>query len=236
MIYFGTENETARGRWVKSTLEKIPPGKKILDAGAGEAPYKKYCSHLIYVSQDFGKYDGKGNMVGQQMGSWNPPPLDIVSDIISIPQPSRSFDAIICTEVLEHIPEPLLALKEFNRLLKPGGRLILTAPFCSFTHFAPYFHYSGFSRYFFEKHLPRLGFKINKITPNGNYFSFLAQELHRVPGVGKKYGGSRMSKIEANARDRILRMLRRFSKRDTGSWEFCTFGYHVYAIKNAAKA
>jgi len=49
---FGTDNEARRISWVTGILSKIPPGKKILDAGAGEMPFRQYCSHLRYTSQD----------------------------------------------------------------------------------------------------------------------------------------------------------------------------------------
>ena len=134
----GTKNLTDRQLWVKNTLAKVSKGSRILDAGAGECQYKKYCTHLNYVSQDFNEYKGDGNGAGMQTGIWDTTSIDIVSDIISIPEPDQSFDAIFCTEVFEHIPDPILAIKEFHRLLKPGGKLIITAPFNSLTHFAPY--------------------------------------------------------------------------------------------------
>ena len=81
--------------------------------------------------------------------------IDLVSDITAIPAPDASFDAILCSEVLEHVPEPTHALDEFARLLKPGGKLILTAPFASFVHMAPYHYCNGFCRYWYEHHLPR---------------------------------------------------------------------------------
>ena len=49
----GTLNESTRQQFVKSTLENLPRGLRILDAGAGECQYRKHCSHLHYVSQDF---------------------------------------------------------------------------------------------------------------------------------------------------------------------------------------
>lgn len=88
----------------------------------------------------------------------------LVSDITMIPAPDASFDAILCSEVLEHVPEPTHALDEFVRLLKPGGTLILTAPFASLVHMAPYHYCSGFSRYWYEHHLPLRGF----LTRPGN--------------------------------------------------------------------
>ncbi len=166
----GTQNEANRMKWVEKTLKEVPHGSRILDAGAGELKYKQYCSHLDYVSQDFAQYDGTGDGAGLQTGQWNQTKLDIVSDITEIPEEDGSFDAILCIEVFEHLPEPVKALREFSRLLKSGGHLILTAPFCSLTHFAPYHFYSGFNRYFYQEHLSEFNFEIKKIDANGNYF------------------------------------------------------------------
>ena len=122
----------------------------------------------MHVAQDFGRYNGKGDGKGLQAGHWNQEGLDIVADITSIPEPDGSFQAVMCVEVLEHIPEPIKALREFRRLLATGGYLIITAPFCSLTHFAPYHFYTGFNRYFYEKHLPEHGFEILELAPNDN--------------------------------------------------------------------
>jgi ubiquinone/menaquinone biosynthesis C-methylase UbiE len=173
MFKVGTTNENAREQWIEETLKKIPEGLTILDAGAGEAQFKKFCSHLRYIAQDFGLYSG-GEDIGLRNASWDNSKLDIVSDITSIPLPDAAVDAIMCTEVLEHIPDPLAALREFNRLIKPGGYLLLTAPFASLTHFAPYHFASGFNRFFYEKHLPEFGFSIDELALNGNYFEYIA--------------------------------------------------------------
>jgi SAM-dependent methyltransferase len=159
----GRGNQQNREIWLEKTLQKIPDNARILDAGAGEQKYKKYCSHLQYNSQDFAQYDGKGDGSGLQTGSWDQSQLDIISDIIHIPEPDSSFDAIMCIEVFEHLPEPIKAIQEFARLLKPGGHLIITAPFCTLTHFAPYHFYTGFNRYFYQEHLPKSGFEIREL-------------------------------------------------------------------------
>src|SRR6266516_3311142 len=130
MAIFGTLNEQRRIDWLKDVLGQIPSGNRILDAGAGEQQFRGLCSHLEYVSQDFAQYDGKGDEQGLQMGSWDQTNLDIVSDIASIPREDGSFDAVMCVEVFEHLPEPVLAIREFSRLLKEGGHLVITAPFC----------------------------------------------------------------------------------------------------------
>src|ERR1700743_2778861 len=126
MITVGTTNSQARDQWITSTLARIPAGLRLLDAGAGQCPYKPACAHLEYISQDFGQYDGKGE-VGVQTGEWDNSKLDIVSDILNIPLPDASVDAVLCTEVFEHIPDPILAIREFSRLLRPAGYLIITA-------------------------------------------------------------------------------------------------------------
>ncbi|MEJ7587416.1 MAG: methyltransferase domain-containing protein [Ferruginibacter sp.] len=227
--FAGTQNEASRLTWLESTLKKIPAGNRILDAGAGELAQKKYCAHLNYVSQDFGQYDGSGDNTGLQTAKWNNTLLDIVSDITEIPEPDKSFDAIMCIEVFEHIPDPISAIKEFSRLLKPGGQVVITAPFCSFTHFAPYHFYTGFNRYFYEKHLTDNGFEIIEITPNGNFFEYVSQELMRIPYCAEKYAGSSISAVNKLAIMKTVLMLNKLSKKDKGSSEFSNFGLHVLA-------
>lgn len=190
-----------------------------------------FCNHLNYVSQDFAKYDPKKMNLGLQMNSWNYGQLDIISDIALIPEPDKSFDAIICTEVLEHIINPREAIKEFGRLLKNNGTLLLSAPFCSLTHFAPYHYYSGFSKFFYEKELAANNFIIQEIIPNGNYFEYLAQELRRLSFVGQKYASHDFSKKEKVLTNNILRSLNQLSKNDHGSSELLCFGYHIVAQK-----
>lgn len=231
MFKVGTNNETIRVKWIEETLKKIPEGFSILDAGAGECQFKKYCSHLKYISQDFAKYDGRGD-VGLQMGSWDNSKLDIISDITSIPLPDNSVDAIMCTEVFEHIPDPLAAIKEFSRLVKPGGYLLITAPFASLTHFAPYHFATGFSRYFYEKHLADNGFNIKDLQFNGNFFEFVAQENRRVKQIANKYSGIRINFLHKLIIHLNLFILQSFSKKDKGSSQLLCFGIHVLAEKS----
>lgn len=67
-----------------------------------------------------------------------------------MPFEDESMDIVLYTEVFEHIKNPISALEEFHRVLRPGGKCILTAPFASLGHMASYY-YSGFSRYWYEK-------------------------------------------------------------------------------------
>lgn len=230
MLTVGLNNESSRDAWIKDVLTALPVGITLLDAGAGECPYKKWCGHLRYIAQDFGKYDGSGGE-GLQTGSWDNSRLDIVSDIASIPMEDASVDAILCTEVLEHIPNPLDALKEFSRMLKPGGKLILTAPFLSFTHFAPYHFSSGFSRFYYQHHLPTLGFEINQLDLSGNFFDFVAQENRRIKWVANKYLGKKINLLEKIIIHLNLFILQKYAKHDHASQDLVCYGIHVLATK-----
>ncbi len=184
------------------------------------------------MSQDFAQYDGTGDGVGLQTGEWDQTKLDIISDICAIPELDSSFDVIMCTEVFEHLPDPLLALKEFSRLLKSDGYLILTAPFCSLTHFAPYHYYTGFSRYFYEKHLPENEFTLLEISQNGNYFEYLAQEVTRFRSMSLKYANKKPSIFDLLSLFGVLRLCDKCSRADTDSNELLCYGYHILARKN----
>ena len=81
----GLTNKLERHEWVKLKILGINPGKRILDARAGEQRYKKWCTHLNYVSQDFSQYDGCGDGKGLHSGRWHTSLVDIVCDITNIP-------------------------------------------------------------------------------------------------------------------------------------------------------
>lgn len=230
----GLDNKTTREVWLDSVLANITPGWRILDAGAGELQYKRFCKHLVYVSQDFARYDGKGNSSGLQTGKWDQSTLDIISDITDIPEPDASFDAIMCIEVLEHVPNPVKALFELYRLLKPGGILIVTTPFCSLTHFAPYFYQTGYGRSFYEYWFNDLGFEIIELKANGNYFEYVAQELRRLPGVAGRYTIGKLARYEKLVIRILLSTLYRLSRGDSGSNELLFYGLQVVARKENA--
>jgi SAM-dependent methyltransferase len=228
----GTQNKANRDQWLKAALMQIAPGSRILDAGAGTLRYKPLCAHLDYVSQDFCQYDGVGDGSGLHgRDDWQQTGIDIVSDIASIPEPDASFDAVMCIEVLEHVPQPVEALRELVRLLRPGGTLILTAPFCALSHMSPYFYQTGYSDNFYRYWLERLGMNVMEVTPNGNYFEYLAQELRRLRSVSERYTSGQLSRLEQIAIRFLLLALARLSESDTDSSELLCYGYHVRAVK-----
>lgn len=226
----GASNESSRQTWLRHQLEKLPRGGVLLDAGAGELKNKKYCSHLIYISQDICEYEGSGDGAALQTKSWDTSKIDIVSDITDMPIEDGHFDAVLCSEVLEHVPDPVSALAELTRVLRPGGTLIITAPFCSLTHFAPYHYATGFNKYWYEYHLKNFGFDQIQIHPNGNYFEYLAQELRRLGSVSTRYS-RRKHLLNMIMIIPVLWMLKMMSNSDRGSSELLCFGYNVITKK-----
>ena len=233
-------NAEARHAWVAAELAALPRGGTLLDVGAGECAYKATCSHLRYVAQDIAQYDGSGNQRGLHTRTWDTGQLDFVCDLYDIPE-DEAFDAVLCTEVLEHVTDPVRALEKLARLLRPGGCLILTAPFASLTHFAPYHFATGFSEYFYRHHLGRLGLLIEVMAPNGGYFDFLDQELGRVRSVRRRYSGWILDPLSlvllflARMNLRLLAVLDGPRSRRQSS-ELLTFGWHVRARRPARAA
>ena len=120
----------------------IPPGSIVLDAGSGLAPYKSLFDHTRYESADFGQVQKK----------YAPPAY--VCDLRTIPVDDARFDAIIFNQVMEHVPEPLAVLRELYRVLKPGGRLLYSAPLFYEEHERPYdfYRYTQYGiRYLFDR-------------------------------------------------------------------------------------
>lgn len=177
-------NESNRHRAVRAWLASLPPGLSLLDAGAGVQRYRDAAAHLDYTSQDFGDYKGGEAFGDRDSPVWDASRCDLLCDITEIPVEDGRFDAILCTEVFEHLPEPQRALHELARVLKPGGRMLLTAPFRSLYHQDPYFFFSGFSRYWYQHHAAACGLVIEAIEPNGDYYGDVAQELVRIVRLG----------------------------------------------------
>jgi SAM-dependent methyltransferase len=224
------QNEKDRDQWLAETLTALPPGCRLLDAGAGELRNKPFCAHMQYVSQDFCQYEGEGDSKGLQTGTWDTSRIDLVCDIVNIPEPDASFDVILCSEVFEHLPDALGALDEFARLLKPGGKLIITAPFASFVHFAPYHYATGFSRYWYEYHLPARSFSLQKLIPNGDWFSLAKQEALRLPGMARSYGDWCWPLAYLIAGINVLYFMLRGSSQPAA--DLACFGWHCIAVKD----
>ncbi len=111
--------------------------------------------------------------------------------------------------------------------------MIITAPYCSLNHFAPFYYANGYSKYWYEKVLAQHGFVIEEIFYNGNFFQYMGQEIRNIRERALRYSKVntawwicfRLSEIV------MLQALRRLSRKDKGSWEVLCFGLHVVATK-----
>jgi len=138
----------------------------VLDAGAGECRYRDYFPDKLYVGLDFFKGDS----------TWDYSNLDVGGDISNLPFKTNTIDMILNNHVLEHIADPGKTIKEFYRVLKPGGRLVLTAPQGWYEHQIPH-DYFRFTSYGLKMLFNEAGFKIEYIKPMGGYFKYLAHRL-----------------------------------------------------------
>ena len=113
----------------------LVPGSRVLDVGGGlrvdgtrgniEDPSRAWIKPLL---KDL-HYE-----VLDPVDTYHP---DIVGDVMNLPLPDASYDAVLCLAVLEHVPRPWDAMREMRRVLKPGGHLILYVPFLSPYHAMP---------------------------------------------------------------------------------------------------
>jgi SAM-dependent methyltransferase len=114
---------------------QIPERAQVLNIGAGGDIGKTLMRHA--AQQQF-------QVVALDIDAQRRP--DIVGDICAYDFKGQQFDTIVMAEILEHIHSPHLALENVHRILKNGGRLILTTPFIFPIHEAPYDYYR-YTRY-----------------------------------------------------------------------------------------
>lgn len=171
LFYF---NQAQRDTWVARQASDLLPGVIVLDVGAGSCPYREHFLHCNYKTQDFLGLAPEQLREHAGYGS-----IDYYCDATNIPVPDGSFDVVLCTEMLEHVPEPVKVIKEITRILKPGGKLLLTAPLGSGIHQAPYHFYGGYTPYWYDKFLVEFGFEEISVEPNGGFFKFYGQESMR---------------------------------------------------------
>ena len=94
--------------------QQAPAPLLVLDIGCGERPYEDLFAKCHYVG------------INRTAIAARP---DIVADAMAMPIRDASVDLVLCTQVLEHVPNPLQLVHEAYRVLKPGGGLVLSAPF-----------------------------------------------------------------------------------------------------------
>lgn len=97
---------------------------------------------------------------------------DAVGSALALPFGGESFDTVVCSQMLEHLPAPLDALFEIHRVMRRGGRLVLSAPQTWALHMEPNDFYR-FTRHGLEAMLKRAGFVIEAMRPCGHFFATL---------------------------------------------------------------
>lgn len=98
---------------------------------------------------------------------------DILGDASALPISNNSMDTVICSELLEHVPDPKAILREVWRVLKKEGILLLSTPFLFRIHSDP-FDYARYTDHFLGKTLSEIGFQDIKIEKMGCFFSVSA--------------------------------------------------------------
>jgi len=144
-----------------------------LDVGCGHKPYEKtfFAGAAKYIGMDY-------------LTDRSTP--DVVGSATDIPLADASFDTVVCTEVLEHVADPLKALREMHRVLKPGGHLILTTPMYWPRHEVPYDYF----RYPYDGllHLVKTsGLELVQLYNRGRSYAFIGQVVEHTQPIGAKF-------------------------------------------------
>lgn len=143
----------------------------------------------------------------------------IQADAGQLPLCGRCADAVICSEVLEHVPDPRPVISEAHRVLKPGGMLLVTVPFLHRIHADPY-DYGRYTAYFWQQNLLAAGFQEIAVEKQGLFWSVLVEMLrglvqHRISEGGYAFRPWRSLNVRAVA----------WARRKIPAWEARTAGH-----------
>jgi SAM-dependent methyltransferase len=137
---------------------------RLIDLGCGDMPFRGYVSGRVsgYDGLDLFPRSAAVTYVGDVQD------MAMVADNV--------YDSALCLEVLEHVPDPSAAVREIYRILKPGGRLIVSVPHLSRLHDEPHDYYR-FTRHGLRHLLQQAGFEVIALVKRGGLFSFLGHQV-----------------------------------------------------------
>lgn len=140
---------------------------RVLDFGCGSKPYEPLFECDEYIGLDYATEvsDKNENLAA-----------DFFYDGKTIPFNDNHFDSVFSTEVLEHVFNPDEILPEINRVLKPGGTLLLTCPFFCPEHEQPY-DYARYSSFGLKHLIEKNGFEVIDYEKTGSYFESMLQGI-----------------------------------------------------------
>lgn len=141
----------------------------VLDVGCGNQPFRPYLTRAR-------RYVGLDLPPTSRSLRYQAPP-EVYGDGHHLPFKDASFDAVLCTQVLEHAARPAELLRELARVLKPGGLGLISVPFFYNLHLEPH-DYFRFTPYGLGWLLENNGLRIQELRGQGGIGSLLVQMLH----------------------------------------------------------
>ncbi len=154
-----------------------------------------------------------------------------------LPFVEKCFDAVICSEVLEHVPDPRLVLAEVHRVLKCGGTLLMCVPFLNRIHGDPH-DYGRYTDFFWSGVLHEIGFHRIHIEKQGLFWSVLVDMVRDVAYSESMHGRPRprwlrraVSLLIGVFKEKALQWDERANSGGNHLKEAFTTGFGVTAVK-----
>ena len=113
---------------VTTVLTQAGPQARVLDCGVGNGSLSIALDSILTDPVDYHGIDISAEMLVQANSTMQHAGLRAhlrQADVLSLPYDDQSFDVVMAAHVLEHLPDPQSALKEMNRVLKPGGMVFV---------------------------------------------------------------------------------------------------------------